>query len=197
MANASNPGQEPQRLRDGKAFHRRVERFYRLESEFRPEQAVRRAVLVERPADFDDKAPWRYTRPEKAALGRCDALLVMDAERSVAIVEAKNTDWDVLAARGTLEPNLARYARQVWRYLEGIAIVRDAPGGDVREVDLARVESRYAALVFPKAPSGAGVRERIEQALDPVGISAIWFDEPPAAGTPARRAWDVIQAESR
>jgi hypothetical protein len=57
--------------------------------------------------------------------------------------------------------------------------------------NLGRVE-RSAAVVYPKTPNTAGLKEEIEVELGGWGISAVWFDEPPAEGSPAWHAWQAM-----
>jgi hypothetical protein len=53
--------------------------------------------------------------------GRIDLLLAVDdhGRPLLVVVEVKNTDWDARAAH-RLRPNLARHARQVWRYIDSL-----------------------------------------------------------------------------
>jgi hypothetical protein len=53
--------------------------------------------------------------------GRIDLLLEVDDGRRplLIVVEIKNTDWDARAPH-RIRRNLARHARQVWRYLDAL-----------------------------------------------------------------------------
>lgn len=82
------------------------------------------------------------------------------------MVEVKNTDWDARAAH-RLRPNLARHARQVWRYIDSLL-----PGLETRE--LAGVQ---AALVYPRRASLPGRAELVEGALGEQGISVLFYEE--------------------
>jgi hypothetical protein len=89
---------EPQQLRAGKAFHRRVQADWSVHAE-------------------GDVAIEKTTKKSGGKPGRMD-LFVSDEESEVrAIVEIKHSDWDKMtlaAVRG----NVKRQARQVWRYIE-------------------------------------------------------------------------------
>jgi hypothetical protein len=100
--------------------------------------------------------------------GRIDLLLVIDDQGRplLVVVEVKNTDWDARAAH-RLRPNLARHARQVWRYIDSLL-----PGLDTGE--LAGVQ---AALVYPRRPSLPGRAELVESVLGEQGISVLFYEE--------------------
>jgi hypothetical protein len=100
--------------------------------------------------------------------GRIDLLLVVDDQGRtlLVVVEVKNTDWDARAAH-RLWPNLARHARQVWRYLDSLQ-----PGLEMGE--LAGVQ---AALVYPRRPSIPGRAELVEGVLGEQGISVLFYEE--------------------
>jgi hypothetical protein len=110
--------------------------FYRHDSEFVRELGVRRTG---------------------GKRGRADVLLVANIDdRSVMIGEAKYTDWDVLAHRGTVHSNLLRHARQVWSYFDATIITGDHDGVDISTCH------RYGALIYPRRPLKEGVAELVE-----------------------------------
>lgn len=100
--------------------------------------------------------------------GRIDLLLVIDDQGRplLVVVEVKNTDWDAHAAH-RLRPNLARHARQVWRYIDSLL-----PALETGE--LAGVQ---AALVYPRRPSLPGRAKLVEGVLGEQGISVLFYEE--------------------
>ncbi len=156
---------------DGRAFNELIARYYKYESEFDSERVLTKA---------------------SGRGGRADLFLWAEADHSYAIViETKWTDWDRLQRKGTLRRNLGAHRRQVWSYLNGtISIERGTKG------DRAALESidRQAALVYPRTPRSADIRDIIEEDLGEWGITTLWFDEPPPASTPGGEAWAALQS---
>ena len=176
-------------------FQPLVQEFYACNEDFRPEHRVRRAMLVARPVDFDPRCPWRYLQ-EATAKGRMDGFLAISGS-GYAVQETKCTNWDAIAARGTLSRNLARHAVQLWRYLEGVAVWKVAQSGDVAWIDLSTAKSRYGAMVYPRTPTLESVTSAVQDYLGEYGLSTIWFDVPPQPDSPARLAWDAVGVEER
>jgi hypothetical protein len=100
--------------------------------------------------------------------GRIDLLLETDdgGRPLLVIVEVKSIDWDARAPH-RIRPNLARHARQMWRYLDALMPRLDAG-------ELAGVQ---AALVYPRRPTHPGRAEAIEQVLERQGISVLFYEE--------------------
>lgn len=90
-------GKEPERLREGKRFHRLVQEEWleTAEGEVRPEK--------------------RVVKPGGRG-GRVD-ILVDPAEEMVAVVEIKASDWDRMT-EANVKRNVRRQARQIWAYIE-------------------------------------------------------------------------------
>jgi hypothetical protein len=88
---------EPERLRRGKAVHRRVQNEWKgtAEGDVWPEKPI--------------------TKPGGRP-GRIDVHVQAD-EGLVAVVEIKNSDWDAMAPKA-VRRNAKRYARQLWDYIE-------------------------------------------------------------------------------
>lgn len=181
------PNEEPWLLEvhKGSRFHDLVQRYYEYESEFRSEFSLYKAS----------------GRP-----GRSDLLLFAEDDL-VVIVEVKDTDWDILAGRGTWRQNLLRHCRQVWQYLEG-ELKPEHVAGPRRRIDELW---RQAALIYPRRPTTPGLDADIEAVLTgeitgvaddgtyestAQGISLIWFYEPPPEDSPAYAAW-VVMREGR
>jgi hypothetical protein len=133
----------------------------------------------ERPALRHNGAPGFEVRIYKVEGNRDDAKIILfsDAEhRFVSLADVKNTDWDALAQRGTLEQNVARQARRIRSYLRGRA---EFVGEDERtSVRLLHVDRRYPSMVFWRSPEPA-VRREVEDGFGDFGVSVIWLDRPP------------------
>jgi hypothetical protein len=141
---------EPDPLRIGKAFGRRVAREY-------PKGMAQGNSQVEVTVTV---APGRR--------GRIDLLLETDdgGRPLLVIVEVKATDWDARAPP-RIWPNLARHARQVWQYLHAL----------LPRLDTGELAGVQAALVYPRRPSHPGRTVAIEQALERQGISVPFYQE--------------------
>src|SRR5262249_46791149 len=105
------------------------------------------------------------------------------------LLEVKNTDWDELQKRGSVQRNARRHARQVLRYLSGGVPEARSSGALVRFDD---IEERYAAVVYPRRPRLPGVSDHVEATLEEEGISTVWFDQPPPRNSPAWNAWTAL-----
>ena len=88
---------EPDRLRRGKALHRKVQDNWKDTAEGK--------VWPEKP----------ITKPS-GRTGRIDIHVQAD-EELVAVVEIKNSDWDAMTPQA-VRRNAKRYARQLWNYIE-------------------------------------------------------------------------------
>ncbi len=100
--------------------------------------------------------------------GRIDLLLAVEdnGRPLLVVVEVKSTDWDARAPHRML-PNLARHARQVWRYLDAL----------MPRVEAGELSGLQAALVYPHRPSQPGRAELVERVLERHGISVLFYDE--------------------
>lgn len=192
-----------ERLRAGNRFEDLVVRFYQYQNTLSEKT---QGYLVKGPQALPLTEPEIERLGEEAAkrsnqianrssIGRkgyIDYLLWIDAEDNYAvIIEVKNTDWDRLNERGTVDRNLRRHVARVWAYLEGE--LRFETTGGQASLRFSDIE-RSAAIVYPRVPLTPGLRERIEQQLDNYGIQPIWFDEPPPPGDSlGRLAWDAMQ----
>lgn len=94
---------EPQCLREGKAFHRKVQSDWETSAEGKVEK--------ERPTGKVRKRP-----------GRIDIFVSSEGSEIRAIVEIKNSDWDKMKP-AAVRRNVKRQARQVWRYINSEALV--------------------------------------------------------------------------
>jgi excisionase family DNA binding protein len=90
-------GEEPVQLRQGKAFHKRVQQEWRDEADGK--------VAVEE----------GVTKPS-GTRGRVD-VLVDAGDGLMAVVEIKSTDWDRLTL-SAVRRKVSRQAQQIWDYIE-------------------------------------------------------------------------------
>jgi ferric-dicitrate binding protein FerR (iron transport regulator) len=81
-------------------------------------------------------------------------MLTSRIDPSRAIRSGSFAPWDARAAH-RLRPNLARHARQVWRYLDSL----------IPELEAGELVGVQAALVYPRRPSLSGRAELVEGVL--------------------------------
>jgi len=137
---------EPEILRRGKAFHRRVQRDWE-------DAATDGAVRSEHSIKLG-KNPRRVKR------GRLD-LFVDDLGDFVSVVEIKSTDWDRVKP-GNRRRLASSHRRQIWRYIETFL--------DRERVDVC------AGVIYPSAPRTPGLRREIEELLNDYGLQVVWYD---------------------
>ncbi len=142
---------EPEILRRGKLFHKRVQADWLREAEGRvaAEQTIFMSMLS--------------TSARHVRQGRLD-LFVDLTDDYVTVVEIKSTDWDHIHA-GHVRHLLGSHRRQVWRYIE-------------KYLDSDRV-SVCAGLIYPREPASAALRDYIEQYLNEYWLQVVWYDSPP------------------
>ncbi|MDH5218484.1 MAG: hypothetical protein OEX19_12350 [Gammaproteobacteria bacterium] len=93
--------------------------------------------------------------------GRLD-LLVDELGDFVSIIEIKSTHWDEIKPKN-LTRLLGAHRRQVWRYIEQYI--------DVEKIDVS------PAIIYPKAPTTSGLKDKIITYLHDYGIQVVWFAE--------------------
>jgi len=89
---------EPKRLRDGKAFHKKVQGDWQADAE-------------------GDVEVEKTVKKKGAKTGRLDVFVSEDGNEVRAIVEIKNSDWDAMTPQA-VRRNVKRQARQIWKYIE-------------------------------------------------------------------------------
>ena len=139
---------EPEQLRRGKEFHRRVQADWLRTAEG--------AVLTERSIVIS-KGP--HADPRRR--GRVD-ILVDELDGHVAVVEIKSTDWDAIKPANRRKV-LGAHRRQTWRYIEKYL--------DVDAVDVS------AGIVYPRVPVTPGLLETVEGYLNDYGLQVVWYDD--------------------
>ena len=141
---------EPEILRRGKAFHKRVQEDWEKTAEGKiNREHVIKLTLVPGGA-----------RHKK--VGRLD-LFVDEIGDSVSIVEIKSTDWDQIKEKNR-KKLLASHRRQVWRYIDEYI--------DVKNISVC------PGIIYPKSPKIPGLKHLIESYLNDYGLQVVWYDEP-------------------
>jgi hypothetical protein len=140
---------EPEILRRGKEFHRRVRESWleSAEGAIHPERSI---LLTRRnPCAFGHRR------------GRLD-LLIDEVGGFVAVVEVKSTHWDSVRPSNRRKL-MSAHRRQVWRYIDEFL--------DVAGVDVC------PGVIYPSVPLTPGLREDVETYLNDRGLQVVWFDD--------------------
>ena len=91
----SGKNAEPKRLREGKAFHRKVQAGWEAEAE-------------------GDVRTEMTAKKDGVGTGRLDVFVSEDGSEVRAVVEIKHSDWDKMSPRA-VRRNVKRQARQIWK----------------------------------------------------------------------------------
>jgi hypothetical protein len=140
---------QPAQLRRGRAFEKRVQSDWQQTAEGNPQSEVTIPLLS------------GLTRTGRGKRGRMD-LFVNETGDFVVVVEIKATDWDRILPKN-VQRNLSSHRRQVWRYIDKHL------GGD--RVDVC------PGIIYPTAPTTAGLKERVEEYLNEYGLQVVWYDD--------------------
>ena len=149
---------EPKILKRGKDFQKRVQADFAVNSRdgtSRSEVPISYAYLHRRRENAG--------RPGKsrAGGGRAD-ILITELGDFVTILEIKATDWDRIIPRNVTK-NLWSHQRQLFRYVDKYL---EVDGLDV-----------CLGIIYPRPPTKAGLRERVESYLESYGVPAYWYNE--------------------
>jgi hypothetical protein len=142
---------EPDLLRLGKEFHRRVQADWAGEIEnatVRSEHRIAVGPLV--------------TTVKHQRHGRIDIFIDL-VDDFVSIVEIKSTDWDRIRVSNR-QKVLSTHRRQVLRYVDKYL--------DHDSVNVC------AGVIYPHSPISAGLKERVEQYLNDHALQVVWYDDP-------------------
>ena len=141
---------EPEQLRRGKRFHRRVQADWSGTVEDAP-------VLIEHgiALQFLPRSAKRVRR------GRID-VFIDKIEDFVTVVEIKSTDWDKVKPKNRRKV-LGSHRRQVWKYVDEFV---DREGVSV-----------CAGVIYPSAPKESGLKGEVETYLNDYGLQVVWFDD--------------------
>lgn len=143
-------GMEPDQLRRGKRFHRRVQTDWSGTVEnatVRPEHGVRLQFL-----------PRKARRIRR---GRID-VFIDQIDDFVTVVEIKSTDWDRIKPQNR-QRLLGSHLRQVLKYVDQYV---DGDGVSV-----------CAGIIYPRSPRTSGLREEIEGYLNDNALQVVWYDD--------------------
>lgn len=141
---------EPEILRKGKAFHKRVQEDWErtakdgkiIKEHFIPLSVIRKKL-------------------KKRKSGRLD-IFVDVKDNFVTIVEIKSTDWDKVKEKNR-KKLLGSHRRQVWNYIEEYL--------DVEKIDVC------PGIIYPKPPKTPGLKDMIEKYLNEYGLQVVWYDD--------------------
>ena len=141
---------EPEILRRGKAFHKRVQEDWK-------ETAKGGKINIEH------SIPLSILRKKtnRARSGRLD-IFVDEMGDFISVVEIKSTDWDKVKVRNR-KKLLGSHRRQVWKYIEEYL--------DVIKVDVC------PGIIYPTAPDTPGLKEMVEEYLNDYGLQVVWYDD--------------------
>ncbi len=141
---------EPEILRRGKAFHKRVQADWEKTAKggkIKPEHTIPLSLLRK-----------KANRPKS---GRLD-IFVDEMGDFISIVEIKSTDWDKVKAKNR-KKLLGSHRRQVWKYIEEYL--------DVIKIDVC------PGIIYPTAPDTSGLKEMVEAYLNDYGLQVVWYDD--------------------
>jgi len=146
-----NPTKEPDQLKRGKLFHKKVQADWR------------------KTAEGDVKAE-RVILKQSGRKGRIDVFVNDDdPDGTIAIVEIKASDWNRMTETA-VRRNVRRQIQQIWDYIESQIVKGEyVPTGEQKSV--------CPGIIFPKRPKDKGRLELIEKLFIEEGIPVVWDDE--------------------
>jgi hypothetical protein len=141
---------EPEILRLGKEFHRRVQSDWErtAEGKIHCEHGIAFGVDVKRAAHL--------------RRGRID-IFVDKISDFVTVVEIKSTDWEKVKTRN-LRHLLSAHSRQVWKYVDKYV---DDDGMSV-----------CPGIIYPTAPKSIDLKKQVENFFSEKCIQIVWYDDP-------------------
>lgn len=151
MDSALKTSKEPENLRRGKAFHKRIQANWVQEAEG--------VVTPER----------RIFKPT-GRKGRVDIFVDDDQQDGIiAIVEIKASDWNIMTEKA-VRRNVRRQIKQVWNYIESQIIKGEyVPTGEGKSV--------CPGIIFSRRPKDKARMKWIENRFEEEGIVVVWDDE--------------------
>lgn len=136
---------EPEQLKRGKEFHKKVQDDWKKEAQGN--------INVEHTIDLVKQDRKRKKK------GRID-LFVDDMDDQVAVVEIKSTNWDKIKP-ANIQKNLGSHRRQIWKYISKYY------DGDKLSVS--------PGIIYPHEPISGELKIRIETYLNDWGIQVVWY----------------------
>lgn len=151
MVSGSKRRPEPEQLKRGKAFHKRIQAEWEAGAE-------------------GDVFPERSVIKKTGRKGRVDIFVNDgDPDGCVAIVEMKASDWDRMTEQA-VNRNIRRQIRQIWGYIES-----QIDGENY--VSTGEHKSVSPGIMFPKKPKDVERLKMIERLFIAEGIAVVWHDE--------------------
>lgn len=141
---------EPDVLRRGKEFHRRVQAEWAGEIEGAP-------VRSEHGIIFDSLSE----TVKHQRRGRLD-IFISQFEDFVCVIEIKSTNWDRIQISNR-QKLLAAHCRQVLRYVDKYL--------DDDHVNVC------AGIIYPHPPRTSEIKLQVEQYMNNQGLQVAWFDD--------------------
>jgi hypothetical protein len=141
---------EPEILRRGKDFHKRVQEDWKNTArggQVNLEHTILLSLL--------------RNKTKRRKSGRLD-ILVDEMSDFVSVVEIKATDWDKVKVKNR-KKLLGSHRRQVYKYIEEYL--------DVIKIDVC------PGIIYPTAPDTPGLKVMIEEYLNDYGLQAVWYDD--------------------
>jgi hypothetical protein len=142
---------EPECLRRGKEFHRRVQRDW-------SGTVHGAAVHAEKTISFP---PAASATAKRLRHGRLDIFIDLLGD-FVTVVEIKATGWDVVLDRNRRKL-LAAHCRQIFRYVD-------------KYLDHDNV-SVCAGVIYPMCPSTPGLKDFVETYMNDNALQVVWYDD--------------------
>ena len=139
---------EPEILKTGKEFHRRVQEDWERTAKDGHISAEHRIPLVPKSGHYKKH-------------GRLD-IFVDEAGDFVSVVEIKSTDWDSVLPRNR-KKLLGSHRRQVLRYIEHHI--------DIKHIDVC------PGIIYKSAPTNPALKEEIEEYLNNWGLQVVWYED--------------------
>jgi len=141
---------EPEQLRRGKRFHRRV-------------QADWSGTVEDASVRIEHNVALQFVprRARRLRRGRIDVFIDKISD-FVTVVEIKSTDWDRVRPQNRRKL-LGAHRRQVLKYVD-------------QYLDGDRV-SVCAGLIYPISPRESGLQEEVESYMNDYGLQVVWFDD--------------------
>ena len=142
---------EPENLRRGKAFHRKIQATWKRDAEG---TVVSERVIIK----------------SSGRKGRVDIFVNDDLHDGVvAIVEIKASNWDRMTDKA-VRRNVRRQIKQVWDYIESQIIKGEyVLAGEGKNV--------CPGVIFPQQPRDKVRQVWIENKFEEEGIVIVWDDE--------------------
>lgn len=141
---------EPEPLRRGKRFHRRVQHDWSGTIQEAPVRSEHSVFLQFLPR-----------KAKQVRRGRID-IFIDEIDDFVTVIEVKSTDWDRVKPQNRRKL-LGSHRRQVLKYVD-------------QYLDGVKVNV-CAGIIYPQPPREPGLREEVEEYLNDHALQVVWYDE--------------------